>query len=73
MRQRGVLMGDHTAGALSTARGHTLSLGTGDKLTLFGAYIKANGGFTTLLDGYPKLRDAQALCGFELPVPDDVL
>lgn len=39
MRQRGILMGDHTAGALSTARGHPLTLGTGDKLTLFGAYI----------------------------------
>ena len=60
---------------------HTLSNGLLDQRwpqterlgTLFGAYIKAHGGFTTLLDGYPKLRDAQALCGFELPVPDDVL
>jgi uncharacterized protein with NRDE domain len=38
---------------------------------LFGAYIKAVGGFTTLLDGYPRLRDAEALYGCELPQPDD--
>lgn len=38
--------------------------------TLFGAYIKAAGGFVTLLDGYPRLRDAQALYGIELPQPE---
>src|SRR5450631_1110339 len=40
---------------------------------LFGAYIKAIGGFTTLFDGYPRLRDAQALHGCVLPMPDEVL
>lgn len=41
--------------------------------TLFGAYIKAAGGHVTLLDGYPRLRDAQALYGYTLPMPDDEL
>lgn len=41
--------------------------------TLFGAYIKAHGGFTTLLDGYPRLRDVQALHGCELPQPEQDL
>ncbi len=41
--------------------------------TLFGAYIKAAGGFTTLLDGYPRLRDAEALHGCDLPRPDEEL
>lgn len=41
--------------------------------TLFGAYIKAVGGFTTLLDGYPRLRDAEALVGCELPRPEEEL
>lgn len=60
---------------------HTLSNGLLDQRwpqterlgTLFGAYIKAVGGFTTLLDGYPRLRDAQALYGCELPMPDEEL
>ncbi len=60
---------------------HTLSNGMLDQRgpqserlgTLFGAYIKAVGGFTTLLDGYPRLRDAEALYGCELPLPDDQL
>lgn len=37
--------------------------------TWFGAYIKANGGFTTLLDGYPRLIDVQARYGHTLPAP----
>jgi uncharacterized protein with NRDE domain len=41
--------------------------------TVFGAWIKAAGGFTTLLDGYPRLGDAQARFGRELPVPHDDL
>jgi uncharacterized protein with NRDE domain len=56
---------------------HTLSNGLLDQSwpqserlgTLFGAYIKAVGGFTTLLDGYPRLRDVQALYGCALPMP----
>lgn len=60
---------------------HTLSNGLLDQRwpaserlgTLFGAYIKAVGGFTTLLDGYPRLRDAEAACDVQLPMPDDVL
>lgn len=60
---------------------HTLSNGLLDQRwpqterlsTLFGAYIKAVGGFTTLLDGYPRLRDAQALCGCDLPMPAEEL
>jgi len=60
---------------------HTLSNGLLDQRSpqterlgsLFGAYIKAVGGFTTLLDGYPRLRDAEALCGCELPMPEDEL
>src|SRR5450631_2739199 len=60
---------------------HTLSNGLLDQRwpqterlgTLFGAYIKATGGFTTLLDGYPRLRDVQALCGCELPMPGEEL
>jgi uncharacterized protein with NRDE domain len=60
---------------------HTLSTGLLDQRmapterlgTLFGAYIKAYGGFTTLLDGYPRLRDAQALVGCELPAPEATL
>ncbi len=39
MRQRGILLGDRTAGALSTARFHPLTLGTGDKFTYFGMNI----------------------------------
>jgi uncharacterized protein with NRDE domain len=46
----------------------------GERLgTLFGAYIKAAGGHVTLLDGYPKLRDAQALYGYTLPMPEEDL
>lgn len=46
----------------------------GERLgTLFGAYIKAAGGHVTLLDGYPKLRDAQALYGCTLPMPEEEL
>jgi uncharacterized protein with NRDE domain len=60
---------------------HTVSNGLLDQAwpqserlgTLFGAYIKAAGGFTTLLDGYPRLSDAEALVGCELPRPDDEL
>ena len=60
---------------------HTLSNGLLDQRwpqterlgTLFGAYIKATGGFTTLLDGYPRLRDVQALYACELPMPDEEL
>jgi len=60
---------------------HTLSNGLLDERwpqterlgTLFGAYIKATGGFTTLLDGYPRLRDAQARFGCDLPMPEDEL
>jgi len=37
--------------------------------TLFGAYIKGMGGHVTLLDGYPRLRDALALYRCELPMP----
>lgn len=39
MRQRGVLIGDRTAGALSTARYHPLDLGTAEKFTAFGMQI----------------------------------
>jgi len=39
MRQRGVLLGDRTAGALSTARGYPLELGTAEKFVLFGVQI----------------------------------
>jgi uncharacterized protein with NRDE domain len=60
---------------------HTLSNGLLDQKdpqserlgTLFGAYIKAAGGHVTLLDGYPKLRDAQALYGYSLPMPEEEL
>ena len=60
---------------------HTLSNGLLDQKglpserlgTLFGAYIKAAGGHVTLLDGYPKLRDAQALYGYSLPMPQEEL
>jgi len=56
---------------------HTLSNGLLDQRlpcterlgTVFGAYLKANGGFTTLLDGYPRLRDVLALYRCELPSP----
>jgi len=41
--------------------------------TLFGAYIKAVGGFVTLLDGYPRLRDVLAQRGSELPLPEEEL
>lgn len=41
--------------------------------TLFGAYIKAVGGFVTLLDGYPRLRDMLAQRGTDLPLPEDAL
>lgn len=41
--------------------------------TLFGAYIKAAGGHVTLLDGYPRLRDAEALYGYGLPMPEEEL
>jgi uncharacterized protein with NRDE domain len=41
--------------------------------TLFGAYVKAVGGFTTLLDGYPRLGDVLARRGQALPMPDDAL
>jgi len=60
---------------------HTLSNGLLDERrpqterlgTLFGAWIKAAGGFTTLLDGYPRWRDAQARVGLELPLPHEDL
>jgi carboxyl-terminal processing protease len=39
MRQRGVLLGDRTSGALTMARYHLLSLGTDQKFTRFGAMI----------------------------------
>lgn len=60
---------------------HTLSNGLLDQRwpqterlsALFGAYIKTVGGFTTLLDGYPRLRDAEALYGCELPMPEEEL
>ncbi len=60
---------------------HTLSNGLLDQKgpqserlgTLFGAYIKAAGGHVTLLDGYPKLRDAEALYGYSLPMPEEEL
>ncbi len=39
MRQRGVLIGDRTAGALSTARYHPLHLGAAEKFTAFGVQI----------------------------------
>jgi len=60
---------------------HTLSNGLLDEArpqaervgTVFGAWIKAAGGFTTLLDGYPRWRDAQARVGLELPLPHEDL
>jgi len=41
--------------------------------TLFGAYIKKVGGFTTLLDGYPRLADVMAGRDHDLPMPEDEL
>ncbi len=39
MRQRGILLGDRTAGALSTAQVYSLSLGTAERFTHFGMSI----------------------------------
>jgi len=60
---------------------HTLSNGLLDEArpqaerlgTVFGAWIKAAGGFTTLLDGYPRWSDAQARFGAAVPLPHDDL
>lgn len=41
--------------------------------TLFGAYVKAMGGFVTLLDGYPRLSDVLAQRQMTLPLPEDTL
>jgi uncharacterized protein with NRDE domain len=38
---------------------------------VFGAYIKAVGGFVTLLDGYPRLRDVMAARDYAMPMPED--
>jgi len=38
--------------------------------TLFGAYMKAHGAHTTLMDAYPRLRDAQAATQIDLPQPE---
>ena len=40
---------------------------------VFGAYIKAVGGFVTLLDGYPRLRDVMAARDYAMPMPEDVV
>lgn len=39
MRQRGILLGDRTAGALSTAQLHPLVLGNAERFTYFGVHI----------------------------------
>lgn len=49
MRQRGILLGDQTEGALSTGRIYTLSLGTPERFIWFGAMIAVAG--MTMSDG----------------------
>jgi carboxyl-terminal processing protease len=41
-RGRGVLLGDHTAGAVATSRRHGLSLGSADKFVFFGVAVTIN-------------------------------
>ncbi len=57
-----------TNGLLDEARPQAERLGT-----VFGAWIKAAGGFTILLDGYPRWADAQARFGTAVPPPNDAL
>lgn len=49
MRQRGILVGDRTAGALSTAKRHVLTYGNAERFTPFGVMITHSG--VTMADG----------------------
>jgi C-terminal processing protease CtpA/Prc len=70
MRQRGILLGDRTGGALSTAQLHPLRLGTAERFTLFGvgitlsSVVMADG---SIVEGKGVGPDYQIL-----PTPEDL-